>query len=64
MMSGLGFIRCKQKAALFYPFLVCLNPFCNSVGKFIPIAWGKTQAGSLTLSVLIIKCLWVLQFSR
>lgn len=60
MMSGLGFIRCKQKAALFYLFLVCLNPFCNSVGKFIPIAWGKTQAVPLILSLLVVKCLWVL----
>ena len=46
MMSGLGFIRCKEKAALFYLFLVCLNPFCNSVGKFIPIAWGKTGSST------------------
>lgn len=60
MMSGLGFIRCKKKAALFYLFLVCLNPCCNSEGKFIPIAWGKTQAGLLILSLLAVKCLWVL----
>ena len=48
MMSGLGFIRCKKKAALFYLFLVCLNPCCNSEGKFI-YCLGKNSGRSTDL---------------
>lgn len=43
MVNGLDLIRCTQKTALFCLSLVQLNPFCNSVGKFIPIAGGKLR---------------------